>query len=268
MKKFMTVILALALVMCMVPCFGEVATSSENEADEVMEVVVTLPEDNGMAGVYKWIEMQDYGLDTYLILWDDGIGSTDIIGTGTVRGVFYDDKTMQVADEGTFPQEYTYEDGKLIWTYTDEQGEHVSTFVKLTAEERAAYEALGVGSIVEKETAEAEEANDALPEDDGMMGVYKWIEMQNYGLDIYLILYDGGIGATDIIGTGAVRAVFYDDKTMQVADEGTVPQEYTYEDGKLIWTYTDEQAEHVSTFVKLTAEERTAYEALGVGSTK
>lgn len=108
-----------------------------------------LPEDSGMAGVYKWVEMGNYGLETYLILWDDGIGSTDIVGTGTVRGVFYDDETMQVADEGTVPQKYTYADGKLIWTYTDESGEHVSTFVKLTAEERAAYEALGVGTQVD-----------------------------------------------------------------------------------------------------------------------
>lgn len=56
---------------------------------------------------------------------------------------------MQVADEGAVPQKYAYADGKLTWTYTDESGEHTSTFVKLTADERAAYEALGVGSIVE-----------------------------------------------------------------------------------------------------------------------
>ena len=68
-----------------------------------------------------------------------------------MRGVFYNDEMMQVADEGTVPQKYTYADDKLIWTYTDEQGEHLSTFVRLTAEERAAYEALGVGSMVETE---------------------------------------------------------------------------------------------------------------------
>lgn len=66
-----------------------------------------------------------------------------------MRGVFYTDETMQVADEGTVPQKYTYADDKLIWSYTDEQGEHLSTFVRLTAEERAAYEALGVGSVAE-----------------------------------------------------------------------------------------------------------------------
>ena len=30
---------------------------------------------------------------------------------------------------------------------SDEDGEHISTFVKLTADERAAYEALGIGSV-------------------------------------------------------------------------------------------------------------------------
>ena len=165
MKKVMTVILVLSLTMCLCSCASgatsssdteaaavaetqkEAEASTENETAEIEDLVVVLPEDNGMAGVYKWIEMAEYGLDTYLLLWDDGIGSIDIIGTGTVRGVFYDEETMQVADEGTVPQNYTFADDTLIWTYTDEQGEHVSTFVRLTAEERAAYEALGVGSV-------------------------------------------------------------------------------------------------------------------------
>ena len=128
---------------------GDTTASLDKELDEIFkdaEVQAKLPEDNGMVGVYKWVEMGNYGMDTYLILWDDGIGSMDIVGTGTVRGVFYDDEMMQTADEGTVPQKYTYSDGKLIWTYTDESGEHTSTFIKLTADERAAYEALGIGS--------------------------------------------------------------------------------------------------------------------------
>ena len=99
-----------------------------------------------MAGVYKWVEMDDLGVKAYLILWDDGIGSIDMVGTGTVTGVIYNDETMQAADEGAVPQNYTYKDDTLTWTYSDEDGEHVSTFVKLTVDERTAYEALGIGS--------------------------------------------------------------------------------------------------------------------------
>ena len=180
MKKLMTVILALSLTMCLCACVRAEASSldtdfpvgagtpeaaaatTEDGTAEAEALHVNLPEDNGMAGIYKWIEMENYGLDTYLILWDDGIGSTDIVGTGTVRGVFYDDETMQVADEGTVPQKYAYADGKLIWTYTDESGEHTSTFVKLRADERAAYEALGVGSIVETEEVIAAQGEDCM----------------------------------------------------------------------------------------------------------
>ena len=102
-----------------------------------------------MTGIFKWIEMEDQGLPIYLILWDDGIGSIDIIGTGTVRGVFYDNETMKVADEGAVSQKYTYADDKLTWTYSDDTGEHVSTFVRLTAQEREAYEAIGIGSTAD-----------------------------------------------------------------------------------------------------------------------
>ena len=118
--------------------------------DEILgdeEVDVSLPEDNGMFGVYKWVEMEKNGVKAYLLLWDDGIGSIDMVGTGTVTGVFYNDKTMKAADEGAVTQNYTYDDGTLIWSYSDEDGEHVSTFVKLTADERAAYEELGIGSV-------------------------------------------------------------------------------------------------------------------------
>lgn len=283
MRKLMAVILTLSLTMCLCACVQAETSSLDTESPasagtpeageatmedgsaEAEELHVTLPEDNGMAGVYKWIEMADYGLETYLILWDDGIGSIDMVGTGTVRGVFYNDETMQVADEGTVPQKYTYADDKLIWTYTDEQGEHPSTFVRLTAEERAAYEALGVGSVV----GAGEEANKGnaspWPDDNGgLVGVYKWVEMEKIGVTANLIIYDGGIGVFDMLGV--VESVKYDDTTMQTSGEGALPQSYTYVDGTLTWTTAGENGADVSTFVKLTAEELAAYEARGIGN--
>ncbi|MBP3241189.1 MAG: hypothetical protein J6M92_11700 [Oribacterium sp.] len=164
MKKNVVIALTLMLAVILCACANNDASqlgstpSAEAEAsekeldaklDEIFkdaEVQSNLPEDNGMAGVYKWVEMDDLGVKAYLILWDDGIGSIDMVGTGTVTGVIYNDETMQAADEGAVPQNYTYKDDTLTWTYSDEDGEHVSTFVKLTADERAAYEALGIGS--------------------------------------------------------------------------------------------------------------------------
>ncbi len=122
-------------------------TPAEKAGGEAGEVKVALPADNGLAGIYKWVELEDEGILAYLILWDDGTGSMDMVGTGTVRGVFYEDETMQVADEGTVPQKYTCAGDRIIWTHADETGEHSSVFVRLTGEERSAYEALGVGSV-------------------------------------------------------------------------------------------------------------------------
>ena len=242
----------------------ETKAATENTTDETEKIQVDLPEDNGMAGIFKWIEMGDYGLETYLILWDDGIGSIDMVGTGTVRGVFYNDETMQVADEGTVPQKYAYADDTLIWTYTDEQGEHLSTFVRLTAEERTAYEALGVGSVVESGNEGKMENASPWPDDNGgLTGVYKWVEMEKLGITANLIICDGGIGVLDMLGV--VESVEYDDTTMQSSGEGALPQSYTYADGTLTWVAKDESGQ-VSTFVKLTAEELAAYEARGIGN--
>ena len=299
-KLIMAMILSLTLTMCLCACGGGTAPASSTDAPATPasdtaspsatdasqeaattpaeptapagdttggaeEVKVTLPEDNGMAGVYKWIEMGDYGLEAYLILWDDGIGSIDMVGTGTVRGVFYNDETMQVADEGTVPQKYTYADDQLIWSYTDEQGEHPSTFVRLTAEERAAYEALGVGSVA----GTGEEANKGnaspWPDDNGgLAGVYKWVEMEKMGVTANLIIFSDGTGVFDMLGV--VESVQYDDTTMQTSGEGALPQNYTYADGTLTWTTAGEDGADVSTFIKLTAEELAAYEARGIGS--
>ena len=63
-------------------------TSAEKAGGEAGEVKVALPADNGLAGIYKWVELEDEGILAYLILWDDGTGSMDMVGTGTVRGVF------------------------------------------------------------------------------------------------------------------------------------------------------------------------------------
>ena len=165
MKKNVVIVLSLILLLSLCACGNKAESKPDTEPsaeaetseealdaklDEILgdkEVDVSLPEDNGMFGVYKWVEMEKNGVKAYLLLWDDGIGSIDMVGTGTVTGVFYNDKTMKAADEGAVTQNYTYDDGTLIWSYSDEDGEHVSTFVKLTADERAAYEELGIGSV-------------------------------------------------------------------------------------------------------------------------
>ena len=53
---------------------------------------------------------------------------------------------LPLADEGTVSQMYTYADDTITWTYTDKDGEQISTFVKLTEEELAEYEARGIGN--------------------------------------------------------------------------------------------------------------------------
>ena len=287
-KRLMTMILSLMLTTSLCACGSQVAPASdtgssagtetaseitesaetsettENEPTDEENLVVTLPEDNGMAGVFKWVEMEDYGLPTYLLLWDDGIGSIDIIGTGTVRGVFYDDETMQVADEGTVSQKYTYADDTLTWTYTDDDGEHVSTFIRLTAKERAAYEALGVGSTADGSGDNKGNASPWPDDNGGLAGVYKWVEMEKVGITANLIIFSDGTGVFDMLGV--VESVKYDDNTMQSSGEGALPQSYTYEDGTLTWTALDNDGGQISTFVKLTAEELAAYEARGIGN--
>ena len=92
-----------------------------------------------LAGVYKWVEMEKIGVDAYLVLRDDGSGMLEMLGV--VETVKYDGHIMQSSGEGALPQSYTYADGKLIWTCTAKDGVSVSTFVKLTPEELAAYQA-------------------------------------------------------------------------------------------------------------------------------
>ena len=92
-----------------------------------------------LAGVYKWVEMERIGVDAYLDLRDDGSGTLKILGV--VETVKYDGHIMQSSGEGALSQSYTYADGKLIWTCTAKDGVSVSTFVKLTPEELAAYQA-------------------------------------------------------------------------------------------------------------------------------
>lgn len=104
---------------------------------------VILPEDKGLAGVYKWVEMENIGVEANLILWDNGTGLIDMLGV--VENVKYDDKIMHSAGEGAVPQTYSYANGTLTWTVTDKDGVQVSTFVKLTAEELAKYRARGIG---------------------------------------------------------------------------------------------------------------------------
>ena len=96
-----------------------------------------------MTGVYKWVEMADNGIDAYLVIWEDGIGIIDMLGV--VETVKYDDDTMQSSGEGALPQSYIYQDGTLTWIAMGDDEGQVSTFVKLTAEELAAYQARGIG---------------------------------------------------------------------------------------------------------------------------
>ena len=104
-KRILAMTLSLLLILCLSGCGRKEASlgtestaitetsdaaaeTTENAPSDGEDFVVDLPEDNGITGIYKWIEMEEYGVPTYLLLWDDGIGSIDIIGTGTVRGVF------------------------------------------------------------------------------------------------------------------------------------------------------------------------------------
>ncbi|MBQ9612605.1 MAG: hypothetical protein IJV14_08475 [Lachnospiraceae bacterium] len=129
-KRLMTMILSLMLTTSLCACGSQVAT---------------MPEDNGgLAGVYKWVEMDKMGVTANLIIYDDGTGILDMLGV--VESVKYDDNTMQSSGEGALPQSYTYSDGTLIWTALDNDDGQISTFVKLTAEELAAYEARGIGN--------------------------------------------------------------------------------------------------------------------------
>ncbi|MBQ7564748.1 MAG: hypothetical protein IJT16_12250 [Lachnospiraceae bacterium] len=124
---------------------AEITETTENESTDGENLAVILPEDNGgIAGVYKWVEMEKMGVTANLILFDDGTGVFDMLGV--VESVKYDDNTMQTSGEGALPQSYTYADGTLTWTAIDKTGEQISTFVKLTAEELAAYEARGIGN--------------------------------------------------------------------------------------------------------------------------
>ncbi len=168
-KSIMTMILSLMLAISLCACGSQTAPASDagssadtEAADEVKEnaettettdnestdgenLVVTWPEDNGgLAGVYKWIEMEKAGITANLIIFDDGTGVFDMLGV--VESVKYDDNTMQSSGEGALPQSYTYEDGTLIWTAIGDTEEQISTFVKLTAEELAEYEARGIGN--------------------------------------------------------------------------------------------------------------------------
>ena len=165
MKKFTALILALALTMGLCACdvtilqdtgSATVAETPTAETDQAGEDV-TFPEDNGgLAGVYKWVEMEDNGVTANLIIYDDGTGIIDMLGV--VETVTYDDNTMQSSGEGAVAQDYTYADGTLTWITKDEE-QRQSTFVKLTEEELAEYKARGVGNAGEPAKEPADEAS-------------------------------------------------------------------------------------------------------------
>ncbi len=206
--------------------------------------------------------MEEKGITANLIIFDNGTGVFDMLGV--VESVKYDDTTMQTSGEGALPQSYTYADGTLTWTTVGKEGEAPSTFVKLTADERAAYEALGVGTVVGAGEEANKENTSPWPDDNGgLAGVYKWVEMEEKGITANLIIFSDGTGVFDMLGV--VESVRYDDTTMQTSGEGALPQSYTYADGTLTWVAKDESGQ-VSTFVKLTAEELAAYEARGIGN--
>ena len=58
---------------------GEAATpATEDNTAETEELQVTLPKDNGMTGVYKWVEMEEKGITANLIIFDNGTGVFEI----------------------------------------------------------------------------------------------------------------------------------------------------------------------------------------------
>ena len=176
-------------------------------------------------------------------------------------------KRCRSPDEGTVPQKYTCAGDRIIWTHADETGEHSSVFVRLTGEERSAYEALGVGSVTGDGEGKDRGNPSPWPDDHGgLAGVYKWVGMEEIGVPANLILYDDGTGVFDMLG--AVESVRYDDTTMQTSGEGARPQKYTYSDGTLLWITVGSDEEEPAVFVKLTAEELAAYETRGIGSTE
>ncbi|MBR1478903.1 MAG: hypothetical protein IJ608_13245 [Lachnospiraceae bacterium] len=159
-KRIMAMMASLALTMSLCACGGQTAPASDtgsSAATEAAQAVtentataataendVNWPEDNGgLAGVYKWVEMDKAGITANLIIFDDGTGIIDMLGV--VESVKYDDNTMQSSGEGALPQSYTYADGTLTWTAQDNDGGQISTFVKLTNEELSAYKARGIG---------------------------------------------------------------------------------------------------------------------------
>ena len=135
MKKSRVLIMAMTLLLSLCSCGGAKSSSD-------------FPEDKGdLVGVYKWVEMEDAGITANLIIYDDGTGIIDMLGV--VENVTYDDNTMLSSGEGAVAQDYTYADGTLTWVTKDEE-QRQSTFVKLTEEELAEYEARGIGYTEEE----------------------------------------------------------------------------------------------------------------------
>ncbi len=128
----------LAFLLATLMCLGAMTACASAE-----ESIAASDVSGDMIGVYKWVEMEDIGIDAYLVIWEDGIGIIDMLGV--VETVKYDDNTMQSSGEGALPQNYVYKDGTLTWTAIGDDAGQVSTFVKLTAEELAAYQARWIG---------------------------------------------------------------------------------------------------------------------------
>lgn len=120
-------------------------------------------------------------------------------------------------------------------------------------------------AMTEKEGVVQEKVRMSIPEDKGdMVGVYKWVEMADIGVNANLIITEDGIGVLDMLGV--TESVTYDDTTMQSSGEGALPQNYTYANGTLIWTAKDDTGESKSTFIKLTEEELAEYQKRGIGN--
>lgn len=153
-----------------------------------------------------------------------------------------------------------------------------TTAAETTAADKAVTEAAEESKAEETEESKAEETeaageeNKDAAEDDGIVGYYKltnmlengepseeMAEFAEYGMNMYLVLEDGGTGYMDFFGEK--QDLKWDDKSV-FQEEDEEPAAYEYKDGVLTLT----QEEQTMEFTRLTEDELKDYEENGSGS--